>query len=119
MRDLTQVEIDVALDDNGEADEGCVAIETTVGELAALGAQTVCGESGNCCFAELAKQGFADRFARGWFYRAENEVWGMFHIECADEAEAEAISEIAYEGGGSLRPSGKSLWGGFWEFEIE
>ena len=47
MRKLTQEEIDVVLDDNGEVDEGNVAVEATIGELALAGIGVYCGHRQN------------------------------------------------------------------------
>ena len=133
MRKLTQKEIDVALDDNSEADEGCVAVEATIGELALANIGTSCGHTGNTAFSALSVM-FPDnatRLVRGWLDASDNTMCGMIHIQChepykafdKDYAEelAERISNAVYEagGGGSLRPDGPSLWEGFWEFENE
>ena len=116
MRNLTHDEIEF-LDDNGESEEdGIVAIESTIRELTAAGVGTGCGRTGNRCFSHLTI--FGDRRCRGWYDEPVKEVTGMFHIEVT-EAEAEDISKLAGEVGGSLRSSGKSLWNGFMEFEIE
>jgi hypothetical protein len=120
---LTQAQIDAALDDNGESEDGYAAIETTVADLAANGIGTSCGKVGNKCFAALLKAGFGARKCRGWYddgsRHDEKAVCGMFHIECSSDAEAEKICHIADKGDGSLRPDGPSLWKGFYEFEIE
>lgn len=67
MRNLTAEEIDKALDDNGEPEDGFVAIEARVEELAAIGAGTACGKVGNHCFVALAAKGYGKRMCRGWF----------------------------------------------------
>jgi hypothetical protein len=123
MRKLTQEEIDLALDDNGETSEGCVAVEATIGELALANIGTSCGHIGNTTFIALGVM-FPDndtRLVRGWLDSRDNTMCGMIHIQCHDEDLAERISNTAYEagGGGSLRPDGPSLWEGFWEFESE
>jgi hypothetical protein len=123
MRNLTDKEIDFALDDNGEKDEGCVAIEASIGELALKETGTSCGHVGNTAFIALGVL-FSDnatRLVRGWYDLKDNTLCGMIHIQCEDDDLAERISETAYEigKGGSLRPSGKSLWSGFYEFENE
>ena len=129
MRNLTQEEIEEALDDNGEAEEGCVAIEATVQELADMAVGTGCGEFGNQVFRELATKGYQHRKCRGWFEKKKNAlsstepyvgvVVGMFHIKIQTDETAEKIERIASDAGGSLRYSGDSLWDGFKEFEIE
>jgi len=127
MRNLTQEEIDVALDDNGEKDEGCVAIEASIEELALKETGTSCGHTGNIAFAALrvlfsvTSPDSSTRLVRGWYDPDDNTMCGMIHIQCENETIAERISEVAYESGngGSLRPSGVSLWRGFYEFENE
>jgi predicted DNA-binding WGR domain protein len=120
---LTQAQIDVALDDNGESEDGLFAIETTVDDLAANGIGTSCGRVGNTCFTQVKKAGFGARKCRGWYddgsRHDEKAVCGMFHIECSSDAEAEKIGNVAGVGHGSLRPEGPSLWKGFYVFEIE
>ena len=122
MRDLTEQEIEMALDDNGESEEGAIAVETTVGELSQVGAGTVCGRVGNKAWEALAER-FGNRRVRGWHYRddrdiAGNNMTGMIHIE-AMKKESWSISSLAEEEDGVLRPNGKSLWPGFFEFENE
>ena len=134
MRELTPDEINEALDDNGESEDGCIAIEATVNELADLEVGTVCGSVPNQCFKVLQEKGFGKKLCRGWYNERtpifnhdtktfdstfRRSVYGMFHIQITSEKIARRISNLAYEGGGSLRDSGESLWKGFWEFEIE
>jgi len=104
---------------DGEGDYGCIAVESSVGELGGVGAGTICGDVGNSCFKALADAGYAGRSVRGWYNAKENSVYGMFHIQCYDEQDAEKISEITESAGGSLRPEESSIFLGFWEFEIE
>ena len=123
MRNLTQEEIDLALDDNGEKDEGCIAIEASIKELASKGTGTSCGLLGNDAFNALGKI-FNDTstcMVRGWYDSNDNTMCGMVHIQCENDDVAEMISTAAYDlgNGGSLRPSGVSLWPGFYEFEVE
>lgn len=124
MRKLEQWEVDKAFDDNYESEFGCIPVEMTISEMAGLGVVTGCGsidqENG---FEKITNKGFGDRRARGWFLEYDEtfdspSVFGMFHIEC-DESEAEKISDVIFEADGSLRPNGKSMWEGFFEFEIE
>ena len=137
MRKLTEEEIRQALEDTGETDEGAVAVETTIQELADLGAGTYCGIIGNACFKALADKGYGHLKCRGWYlaatwilppnepsglihgYRERNSaVTGMFHIEIQD-VKAEDVEDIVSEAHGSLRSGGKSKWDGFAEFEVE
>jgi hypothetical protein len=140
MRNLTPEEIDKALDDNGEAEEGCVAIEATVQESADLKTDTCCGRWGNQTFKALADKGYGHRKCRGWFNKTpkqmSQETWegihgqgpvpvlgplvcGMFLIKIQTEKTGEKVERIAGAAGGSLRYDGDSLWEGFKEFEIE
>lgn len=123
MRHLTQEEIDFALDDSGESEEGYIAIEASIRELAQKKVGTSCGHSGNTAFAALGEVLRNDDTitVRGWFDTSDNTMCGMIHIQCPNDEIAEMMSEAAYEigSGGSLRPEGKSLWEGFYEFEIE
>lgn len=54
------------LDDNGESEEGAVAVEVTIQELADMDAGTCCGTCGNSCFKALAAKGYGHRKCRGW-----------------------------------------------------
>lgn len=119
MRNLTIEEIEEALDDNGETEDGCIAIEATVQELSDLKVGTTCGTKGNSCFVKLAEKGYAHRKCRGWFDEKTKEIVGMCHIKIQTDKTAEKIEKIAAEAGGSLRFNGDSLWEGYKEFEIE
>ena len=119
MRTLMKEEVEVALDDNGEADEGCEPVEARVQELADMEVGTCCGAKGNRCFQVLAKEGYGHRLCRGWFDRVAKEVVGMFHIKIQTDKTAENVERIAVAAGGSLRFNGDSQWEGFKEFEIE
>lgn len=119
MRNLADIEIDGALDDNGELEDGAVAIEATVQELADLGVGTYCGCVGNKTFKALADKGYGHRKCRGWFISKDSVVDGMFHIRIQTDKTAENVSRIAADAGGSLRFSGDSMWDNFKEFEIE
>ena len=140
MRELTSPEIEQALDDNGETEEGCVAIEATVQELADLKTDTDCGHWGNQTFKALADKGYGNLVCRGWFnktpYQMTQGEWerlggkgpvrivspqvcGMFHIKTTTNMTAEKVENIAEQAGGSLRHDGDSRWEGFKEFEIE
>ena len=147
MRDLTDAEIEEALSDNGEAEEGGKAVETTIKELADMKIGTCCGVVGNQCFVAVAAFGnglFADNKVRGWllpddpdgeedfesaFHGTQPEdtpcMMGMMHIEGTQE-EAYVLEALisVHEGSARLedswgdgRPS--SVWKGFWEYEIE
>lgn len=105
------------LEDNGERDEGCVPIMGFVAELADKQIGTLCGTVDNKCFVEIAKQ-FPGRPVHGWYDKEDKVMCGMIHIKCEEE-EAQAISSLAGNTGGSLRPNGHSQWPGFYEFEIE
>jgi hypothetical protein len=126
MRNLTPKEIDAGLDNNGEPEDGFVAIEATVNELSALDVRTLYGDEENHVFQELAEHGFGSRRCRGWYLAkdttdsglCDQTVAGMFHIVVADE-EAEKVARIAKRAGGMLRPVGASMWDKFYEFEIE
>ncbi len=143
MRNLTAQEIEQALDDNGESEEGCVAIEATVQELADLNAGTCCGGFGNLTFKALADKGYGKRKCRGWYdakpvpmtqadwesiqgegevpadAMSRPEVVGMFHIKIQTDKTAEKVERIAASVHGSLRFNGDSMWDGYKEFEIE
>lgn len=116
---LSEQEIDTFLDDNGEAEDGCVAIEATIGELAKCDVGTLCGTIGNKAFAnsELVAR-FGKRVVKGWFLKEENSLMGMIHIECNGN-EARRIETLISQSNGSLRPNGKSLLDGYYEFENE
>lgn len=123
MRLLSPEEAQVILDyDRSEMkdliDEGYVAIEATVGELAKTGVGTCCGTVGNVCFVEIAKK-FPGRLVRG-FYSAQGKcICGMPLIQC-NEKEAQAIGRLADKGDGSLREEGQSIrWNEFYIFEVE
>jgi hypothetical protein len=126
MRNLIPEEIAAALDINGEPDEGCVAVEATVNELAKLGVRTVGGHSDNDTFRELADSGFGKRKCRGWYLakdlseggKDDQTMWGKFHVEVSEEL-ADKVEHIAKRAGGSLRLLGPSTWPGFHEYEIE
>ena len=126
MRNLTPDEIAAALDSNGEAEEGCVAIEATVDELADLNVRTVGGKDDNHTFQELADSGFGRKKCRGWYLAKDaskeggndQTVWGMFHIAVSEEF-ADKMERLAKRAGGSQRLNGPSLWDGFFEYEIE
>lgn len=118
MRNLTPEDVLDNLDDNGEVEEGCVAVEATVQELADLRVSTSCGRTGNQAFQALAGS-HGHRKCRGWYDASTKEVVGMFHIEVDMKEVGEEIEEIAGNAGGSLRFSGNSSWSGFMEFEIE
>lgn len=135
MRSLTEAELE-QLDDNGEGEDGATAIETTVGELAKLGAGTVCGTRQGTPWAALEAAGFGERRVRGWYFAdgllddAQPLMGGMIAIEGgsaegntepedpdfppedASVAEPWRIGQIAFagiqgvQGGGSLRYNG-------------
>ena len=129
MRLLTKVEVDEALDGNGEAAEGMLPVETTVQELADLDASCACG---GINFKEAAIKGYAKRKVRGWFGVERNDytaipapddldysvnrfyMSGMIHIKIQTEKTAEKIGEIL-----GIRFEGESLWDGFMTFEDE
>ena len=119
MRNLIQEEIEEALDDNGEPEEGCVAIEATVQELADLNVETGCGSVGNQAFKALAAKGYGHRKCRGWHDAKNGVVVGMFHIKIQTDKTADKVERIVGAAGGSLRYDGDSRWEGFKEFEIE
>ena len=109
MEKLTLTEIVQFLDNNGELDEGAIAIKTTIKELIMLNAGTTC--CGKSCFGKAIA--FHDREVKGWYIQKDKEMVGMIHIQCT-EKEAE-ILEIAI----GIRSNGESLLNGFWEFEDE
>jgi hypothetical protein len=131
MRNLTAEEIKQALDDNGESENGAVAIEATVKELADIETETACGKYGNKTFKALVDKGYEHRKCRGWFIdksklemcgekdRNAPMVLGMFHIKIQTDKTAEKVEKIASDAGGSLRFNGDSLWEGYKEFENE
>ncbi len=109
MKELTQDEINKFLDDNGESDEGAVAVQTTIKELIMLNAGTTCCGIG--CFGKAIK--FHDREVKGWCIQENMEMMGMIHIEC-NEKEAGLLEMVI-----GIRSNGESLLNGFWEFEDE
>jgi len=121
MRNLTQEEIDLALDDNSESENGYIAIESNTVELALKETGTSCGHDGNHCFMAvgLLFPELSGRFVRGWYDPKDNTMGGMIHIQCTDEEEAELIERAAESSEGNLRVNGPSLWEGFYEFENE
>jgi hypothetical protein len=130
MRFLTADEIEEAMDEDPQEalEEGEVAIEATIQELADLGVETFCGSHGNKAFKALADKGYGKRKCIGWFFEnprpIDGEVrapyiFGMFHIKIQTDETAEKIQKIAGEAEGSLRYNGDSMWEGFKEFEIE
>lgn len=124
MRTLTPDEISQL--DEIEADmkeDGYSPIEATIGELADLKVGTSCGQVGNTCFVELAKN-YKHRLVRGWLSDKPigNEAMhlnGMVHIKMQTESTAEKLSRIADRGNGSLRFEGESVFENFMSFEIE
>jgi len=129
MRFLTADEIEAMDGDPQDAlENGEVAIEATIQELADLGVGTACGHVGNKAFKALADKGYGKRKCRGWFCKnpipingqtEDPYVNGMFHIKIQTDKTAEKIERISGEAGGSLRYEGDSSWEGFKEFEIE
>lgn len=127
MRPLTANEI--ALLDEAQLemeDEGYYPVEVTIGELAALDVETICGRIGNSTFALLASKGYKHRKCRGWLKTNPPlyEGWGravsgMFHIKIQTEKTALKIEHLADIANGSLRFDGKSCFEGFMVFEIE
>jgi hypothetical protein len=123
MRRLTKEEIEFALDDNGESEEGCIAVESSILELSNEKVGTCCGMEGNSAFTALCVIFLKDdltRLVRGWYDKKDKVMCGMVHIQCENEKMAEKISEAAHDiGDGSLRVNDRSRWEGFYEFEIE
>ncbi len=119
MRKLENHEIEQALDDNGETDIGCEAIEATVKELSDLGVSTACGWPENRCFSALESRGYGHLMCRGWYLAKDKLFYGMFHIECWRQDDADTIEQIVVEAHGCIRSNAESGWQGFWEFEIE
>lgn len=117
MRDLLDEEVVKALDDNGEADDGFIAVESDFEELDKYGASIVCGVSGNQPFAGLQRH-FGNRKVRCWYNSDTKEIMGMVHIEGREE-EGEDIEDIAGKEGVTLRYDRESAWDGFLEFENE
>jgi len=130
MRLLTKVEVDEALDGNGEAGESMIPVETTVGELAELNASCACG---GVPFQEAVDKGYGKRKVRGWFgidrtlvefgqpepneldYSVNKPIMmGMIHIKIQTEKTAEKVGEIL-----GIRFEGESGWDGFMTFEDE
>ena len=130
MRLLTKVEVDEALDGNGEAGESMLPVETTVQALADLDASCACG---GVNFKEAVIKGYGHRKVRGWFgidraladfgqpepdeldYSVNRfYMSGMIHIKIQTEKTAEKIGEIL-----GIRFEGESLWDGFMTFEDE
>lgn len=116
MKDIPKPEF---LDNNGENEEGCIIVETSLKELTENQISTCCGYKGNKAFQPIYELA-GDRTVIGWYDPNTNEMVGMIYIEGTEE-EGETFSELAYENGdgGSLRYSRKSMKEGFLEFEIE
>jgi hypothetical protein len=124
MRNLTDEEIDL-MDEirEDEETEGFFAVETTIQELADIGAETCCGHFGNKCFAYLASHGYRSRKCRGWLNPNDADrgalVGGIFHIRIQTDKTAEKIENLAADVHGSLRFDGDSIFEGYKVFEIE
>ena len=65
MRHLLDSEL-YALDDNCDSEDGAIAFEATVKELADLDTGTACGSVGNSCFKALDDHGYGSIMCRGW-----------------------------------------------------
>jgi hypothetical protein len=128
MRLLTKVEVDEALDGNGEAGLSMIPVETTVVELAELNASCACG---GVSFQKAVDAGYGHRKVRGWFgidralaefgepdeldYSVNKAIMsGMIHIKIQTEKTAEKVGEIL-----GIRFEGESRWDGFMVFEDE
>lgn len=115
----SQESFDQYLDDNGESEEGCKAIGTTIAKLAAQQVGTVCGAKNNQTFQALNQAGFGNKKVVGWYHLQDHQIWGMVHIEATPE-EAEQIEKIAEQAHGSLRYDTQSArLPGYQVFEIE
>ena len=109
MKILKEDEYEQFLDYNGEDDEGCKVIESTIAELAQHKTAMIYDNSAE----RLYDRGFGDRLVRGWG-NIEQEPWfmmGMIQIQ-AKESESDILEKLS-----GLRFSGESLWDGFLEFE--
>lgn len=123
MTPMSQSDMDMFDEVDFLLQEGYQAVDITIGELAALGAGTVCGSVGNKCFTFMVPK-YEKRKVKCWFHPNEPNgcgpsVNGMVHIKVQTETTAEKIEHLADKGGGSLRFEGESVFEGYMEFEVE
>jgi hypothetical protein len=105
------------LEDNGESEDGFLAVKTDFETLNQLGVSTTCGRTGNLAFGNLLES-IGNRKVIGWFNPDDKEICGMIQIE-GKEDEGEKIEDEAWKKGAILRFSGLSQFPGFLEFENE
>lgn len=118
---------DIAMMDENETEmnsNGYYAVDTTISELAQLGAGTACGRVGNTCFVGIASYSngkYAKRKVKCWINTQNNppDVNGMVHIKIRTETTAEKIDDLASTFNGSLRFNGGSPFTMFIDFEVE
>lgn len=125
MTPLNPTEIALMDEDETEMNGmGFYAVDTTIGELAQIGAGTSCGSVGNTCFVGIAsysKGKYEKRKVKCWINTllTPPEVSGMVHIKIQTETTAEKIDDLAGNFDGSLRYDGSSPFPGFIDFEVE
>jgi len=64
------------LDDNGESEDDCIAVETSLKELAQKQTSTCCGCRGNRAFQAVFNE-MGDRQVVGWHDPTTNKMYGM------------------------------------------
>jgi hypothetical protein len=125
MTPMTPAEIALMDEDEAEMNSmGLYAMDTTIGELAQIGAGTTCGTVGNTCFVGIASYSngkYSKRKVKCWIDTSLTppEVSGMVHIKIQTETTAEKIDDLATNFGGSLRYNDGSPFPGFIDFEVE
>jgi len=109
--------IDEFNDQFGESTTNAVLFESTVAVLAANNVGSACGNVPNHCFKKIATK-FPDVEVRGCWDKTANIV-GCVDMKVVDEKMGEKISNLAYQGGGSLRFDGDGANNSWEYFETE
>jgi hypothetical protein len=104
------------LTDQGEAEDGFLAVKTDFENLANLGI-TLTDDIGEGVFASL-KESLGNRSVIGWFDVDNREMTGILQIE-AKEEELGVIEDTAWNNGAVLRFSNLSEFPGYLAFEAD